>query len=87
VGQARGLRRPLGPPARPAHRRQNKVAAGWLVSFTPVVNAEDPDEIGWFEAEKDTPLPHAQAQFAGTVFDLSDFTSPWPVAAKRTMAA
>jgi hypothetical protein len=45
------------------------IPCGWSVSFTPVVNAEDADEIGWFEAEKDTPLADAQAQFTGTVFE------------------
>jgi len=39
------------------------------VSFTPVVNTEDADEIGWFEAEKDPPLADPQAQFTGTVFE------------------
>ena len=29
-----------------------RVPWGWSVSFTPVVNAKDADEIRWFEAEK-----------------------------------
>ena len=49
---------------------------GWgLISFTPAVNAEDADEIRWFEAEKDPPLADAEAQFTGTV--LEGFTLPW----------
>ncbi len=45
------------------------IPRGWSVSFTPVVNAEDADQIRWFEAEKDTPLADPQAQFAGTVLE------------------
>jgi hypothetical protein len=40
---------------------------------------------GWFEGEKDTPLADPQPPFTGR--SLRDFTSPWPVAAKRTRAA
>src|ERR1035441_5921155 len=43
---------------------------GWgSVSFTPVVNTEDADEIRWFEVEKDLPLADPQAQFTGTVLE------------------
>jgi hypothetical protein len=43
---------------------------GWgSVSFTPVVDAEDTDEIRGFEAEEDPPLTNPQAQFTGTVFE------------------
>jgi hypothetical protein len=39
------------------------------VSFTPVVNTEDADKIGWFEVEEDPPLADPQAQSTGTVLD------------------
>ena len=40
------------------------IQRGWgSVSFTPVVNTEDADEIRWFEEEKDPPLADPQAQF------------------------
>ena len=38
------------------------------VSFTAVVNTEDADEIGWFEAEKDPPLADSQAEFTRAIF-------------------
>ena len=43
---------------------------GWgSVSFAPVVNAEDANEIRWFEAKEDPPLADPQSQFTGTVFE------------------
>src|ERR1019366_5086425 len=46
------------------------IRRGWgSVSFTPVVNTEDADEIRWFEVEKDPPLADPQAQFTGTVLE------------------
>jgi hypothetical protein len=41
---------------------------GSLVSFTPVVNSEDADQIRWFEAKKHAPFADAQSQFTGAVF-------------------
>src|ERR1035441_8932049 len=62
------------------------IRRGWgSVSFTPVVNTEDADEIRWFEVEKDPPLADPQAQLTGTV--LEGLHVAWPVAAKRTGAA
>jgi hypothetical protein len=50
--------------------RERRLAGvmGSLVSFTPVVNSEDADQIRWFEAEKHAPFADAQAQFTGAVF-------------------
>jgi hypothetical protein len=46
------------------------IVRGWgSVSFTPVVNAEDADQIRWFEAEKYPPLADPKAQFPGAVFE------------------
>ena len=45
------------------------MARSELVSLTPVVNAEDTDQIRWLEAEKDPPLAYPQAQFTGAVFE------------------
>ena len=46
------------------------IRRGWgSVSFTPVVNTEDADEIRRFEVEKDPPLADPQAQFTGTVLE------------------
>ena len=62
------------------------ISRDWSVSFTPVVNAEDADQIRWFEARKNTRhLPTRKRSSPGRSF--RDFTSPWPVAAKRTRAA
>jgi len=39
------------------------------VCVTPVVDAEDADEIGRFETEEDPPLAHPQPQFTGAVLE------------------
>ena len=40
------------------------LGVGWgSVSFPPVINTRDADEIRWFEAEENPPLADPQAQF------------------------
>ncbi len=61
----------MAPPS--GNRRRNIYGAcdrpQGSVSFTPVVNAEDADEIRWFEGEEDPPLADPQAKFTRPVFE------------------